>query len=394
MNGSDRKGHPTSTPTTLGEQPGERAHVVVISGQGPPSMDGVGDATAMLVAALARAQPGWRWTWMYRRPGWWRSPIVPRNGYTVVRPNHTWNAAGRRAACRMLRALRPDLVHIQDQIHSYFETDAAVLLADATPAPVVTTLHEYHVELPSVVHTDELVRRSVAIVANDARNAARCLERTGRAADARWWSGSTVEPPRPGEFPPPERDVVTTFGFISALKALELPLGALDRLRGEGRSLRWRILGPFRPDRNHDHARLASLAGEGRAEFTGAVSFPELRRLLAASRIMLLPFADSASLRRMTLHAAWAFGIPTITTPPTHDEPAIVDGENCLLVREATPDAWAAAIGRILDDPALEARLSEGSRRAADLYGWPELSRRHLELYDRILSELAVGRPL
>ena len=101
---------------------------------------------------------------------------------------------------------------------------------------------------------------------------------------------------------------------------------------------------------------------------------------------MLLPFADGASLRRTTLHIAWAFGIPVITTPPPYDQPEIVDGENCLLVREPTPDAWAEALSRLVGDPALEARLSEGGRRAAEVYGWPELARRHLALYDRLLD--------
>ena len=373
-------------------------HVVMISGHAPPMMDGVGDATAMLIAELARQRPGWRWTWLTRRPGWWRSPLAFGPGYRMVRPNHTWTASGRRVACMALRALKPDLVHVQEQVHSYFETGAEASLAIAAPCPVVTTLHEYHVELPSVAFTDALVRRSDAIVANDARNAERCLERTGRAVDARWWSGSTVDPPRPGEFPPPGRDAVTTFGFISALKALDLPLRALDRLRDGGRPLRWRVIGPFRPDDNPDHAHLAGLASSGRVEFTGAVPFPELRRLLAASRVMLLPFADGASLRRTTLHAAWSFGIPTITTPPPCDEPEIVDGENCLFVREPTPEAWAQAIARVLDDPALEVRLSSGGLAAAETYGWPELARRHLDLYDRLLerqpgSPLAVGRP-
>lgn len=358
----------------------------MVSGHAPPMLDGVGDATAMLLAELARRRPEWRWTWLTRRPGWSRSPIVRGPGYRMVRPNHTWTPSGRRVARAALRALRPGLVHVQEQIHSFFETDAAPRLAAAASCPVVTTLHEYHVELPSAVHTDELVRLSSAVIANDARNAERCLERTGRAVDARWWSGSTVEPPRPGEFPPREPDLVTTFGFISALKALDLPLRGLDRLRAAGRRLRWQVIGPFRPESDPGHARLAEVAGPDRIEFTGAVDFPRLRRLLAASRVMLLPFADGASLRRTTLHAAWAFGIPTITTPPPCDEPEIVDGVNCLFVREATPEAWADALARILDDPALESRLSAGGVAASETYGWPELARRHLALYDRVLG--------
>jgi glycosyltransferase involved in cell wall biosynthesis len=369
-------------------------HVVMISGHGPPTMDGVGDATAMLLAELARQRPDWRWTWLTRRPGWWRSPVVAGPGYRLVRPNHTWTSSGRRVARAALRWLAPDLVHVQEQVHSFFETEAAARLAEAAGCPVVTTLHEYHIELPSVVYTDELVRLSAAVIANDARNAERCLERTGRAADARWWSGSTVEPP-PGTPRRPEPDVVTTFGFLTALKSVDVTLEALERLRSAGRPLRWRIIGPFEPAHNRDHAAIARLGRRDWIEFTGGFSVrdPRLLRLLGESRLMLLPFADGASLRRTTLFAAWAFGVPAITTPPPGDEPEIVDGENCLLVREPTPEAWARGIERLLDDPALEARLSAGGRCAAERYGWPVLARRHLALYDRVLAG-DIGQPV
>jgi glycosyltransferase involved in cell wall biosynthesis len=371
-----------------------RRHVVIVSGHAPPVMDGVGDATAMLVAELARQRPEWRWTWLTRRPGWYRSPIVRGPGYTLIRPNHTWTPSGRRVACSTLQWLRPDLVHIQEQIHSFFETGAEAQLAAAAPCPVVTTLHEYHVELPSVVHTDDLVRRSAAIIANDARNAARCLDRTGRSADARWWSGSTVEP-RPETTRRVDPDIVTTFGFLTALKAVGLVRGAIERLRAEGRPIRWRVIGPFDPERNPEHAPLAELSRLDWVEFTGGFSVrdPELGRLLAESRLMLLPFADGASLRRTSLFAAWSFGLPAITTPPPGDEPEIIDGENCLFVRDSTPEGWARGIARVLDDPALEARLRSGSLEAARHYGWPELARRHLALYDRVL-ETAPAQPV
>ncbi len=359
-------------------------HVLMVSGHAPPVMDGVGDCTAPLLAELARQRPEWRWTWLTRRPGWYRSPVIFGPGYTMIRPNHTWSELGRRSACMILRSLRPSLVHIQDQIHSFFETDAATRLASAAKCPVVTTLHEYHVELPSVVETDSLIRLSTAVIANDARNAERCLDRTGREVDARWWSGSTVAAIERK----PEPDLVTTFGFISALKSIEWPLGGLKSMRERGRPLRWQIVGPFHPDTNPEHAKMAKLSQLGWINFAGGFSVrdPRLGKLLAESRVMLLPYADGASLRRTTLHAAWAMGIPVITTPPPNAEPAIVDGENCLLVNEPTAEAWDHALTRLLDDPRLEERLSVGGRQTAAVFGWPELARRHLALYDRLLN--------
>ena len=364
----------------------------MISGHAPPVMDGVGDCTAPLLAELARQRPRWRFTWLTRRPGWNRSPIVGGPGYRIVRPNHTWTRRGRWIARATLLALKPDLVHIQDQIHSFFETDAACRLAEAAPCPVVTTLHEYHVERPSVVLTDELVRRSARVIANDARNAERCRERTGREPDARLWSGSPVAGPGIGGRRA-EPDLATTFGFLNGLKAIEGPLEGLRLLRAEGHPLRFRIIGPFVPETNPDHARLAVGLREDWIEFAGGFSVRdlELQRLLASSRLMLLPFADGASPRRSTLHAAWANGVPVVTTPPPLAEPAIVDGENCLLVREPSGAAWASAIRRVLEDGALEARLSVGALATAEAMGWPELARRHLAIYDELLGEAGRG---
>ena len=101
---------------------------------------------------------------------------------------------------------------------------------------------------------------------------------------------------------------------------------------------------------------------------------------------MPLPFADGASLRRTTLQAAWAFGLPVVTTPPDRPTDAIADGENCVLVREPTPEAWAEALGRVLTDHALAGRLRAGSLAAAERFSWARLAAAHVEIYEGLLA--------
>ncbi len=152
--------------------------------------------------------------------------------------------------------------------------------------------------------------------------------------------------------------------------------------------LHWKIIGPFRPETDPGHAALAeNLATDG-VEFTGgfSVNDPRLKRLLAESEVMLLPFADGASERRTTLHVAWAFGLPVITTPPPTANAAILDGENCLLVREPTSEGWADAIRRLRGDRELADRLRAGSLATADRFSWSRLAAAHLELYDRLFE--------
>jgi glycosyltransferase involved in cell wall biosynthesis len=349
----------------------------------------------MLIEHLAAARPEWLWTWLARRPRWFHSPIVEGRGYRLVRPVHTWLGPTRGLAPFTVRSLRPSIVHIQEQIHSYFQSDAAILLARSTRVPVVTTLHEYHVELESVSHTTALVRISDVVIANDSRNAERSRTEAGREPDALLWSGNTVPPPEPDWGVRRRPGLVATFGFVNALKSLGWVFGAIESLRSSGdETLAWRVVGPFHPDSDAGHAELARTMSRPWVEFTGGAHARDrkLRTWLAEAEIMALPYADGASMRRTTLHAAWALGIPVVTTPPPHDEPAIVDGRNCLLVRTADPNAWADAIRAIRSDARLAERLRQGGLETADRYGWPELARRHLSLYDHLLAARSDGR--
>ncbi len=363
--------------------------VLMVSGNAPPVMDGVGDFVLRLVQELARQRPDWSWFWLARRPRRVDWPITREGGVRLLRPNHTWTPRGRSLACAVARAVRPQIVHVQEQIHSFHETPAACEIARASGGAIVTTLHEYHTELPSVVFTNELVQMSRVVVSNDPRNAQRCLESTGRMPDHQWWSAATVCPLDPSRREPSRPGAVVTFGFVSALKTMGLLHEALKIVRLSHPELRWRIVGPFHPDTDPSHAALRDqLAPDlGWIELTGAVpGLDRVRPYLADAQLMLLPFTDGASLRRTTLQSAWALGLPVVTTPPPLETDAVIDGENCLLVRDSTPDAWASAIVRVLSDPSLADHLSAGSLRAADRYSWRRLAANYLAMYDALLE--------
>ena len=361
----------------------------MVSGNAPPTFDGVGDFTARLLEHLARQRPDWRWSWLARRPRRFASLVARCSGVTLYRPAHTWTRRGRALACWAVRALRPDVLHVQEQIHSFHETGAAVELARSTDAPLVTTLHEYHTELPSVVHTNDLVRRSDVIISNDPRNAERCLEQTGRAVDHHWWTSASVLPPAPADRPPVRPGLVATFGFLSAIKSMGLLHQALRTVRESRPDVRWRVIGPFEPATNPHHAALARSLGPDASwiELTGGVvDHARLRTMLAEAEVMLLPFADGATVRRTTLHVAWAFGLPVVTTPPDRPTDAVTDGENCVLVHAPTPDAWASAVTSVLCDRPLADRLRAGSLKAAERFSWDRLAAEHVGVYEDLLA--------
>jgi len=296
-----------------------------------------------------------------------------------------------------MRAWRPRIVHIQDEIHSFHETPAAVELARQAKnvgARVVLTLHEYHIELPSVRFTDELVSLADEIFVQDARNGIRCSERTGRTPTAVGWSPANIDP-LPNEVPQVANRLVT-FGLLGPGKGLELVYEALKRVKAHHPDLMWFVMGPLDLEANAYHRELKQRLNEPWIVFTGGgtkqlteVSF---RTTLASASLMLLPFADGCSPRRTTLQAAWAFGLATITTAPEVLETGIRDGDNCRLVPGGdTPvpqqvEAWFTAVMRLLASAEERALLRRGSLEASRAHSWSKLGAQHEAVYSKLLG--------
>jgi glycosyltransferase involved in cell wall biosynthesis len=367
----------------------KHARIVIVTGNPPEMTCGVAHTTARLVEELRRQRPEWEFLWQCRRARWFDSPFSVVGGTKTIRPNHTWDRFGTWLATTTSRAAKPDVLHIQEAIHSYHETGAAATMAQAASCPVVTTLHEFHTELGSVDHTIDLVRNSTAIIANDARAANRCRDRAGKVPDLMGWSPATITPsptyqrhPVPGFF--------TTFGIMGDLKLMELVYDAISMLQPARRKLRWCIVGPFNPALNAYHRRLQEKFDPSWVTFTGQMVAGkddlELEAVFSKTAAMLLPFADGPSTRRTTLQAAWAFGIPVITTPPPDGENAILDDVNCVTARPDSPQIWADAIARVLDSPSLSGRLASEGLRTADDFSSRHLAQLHLDLYDRLIG--------
>jgi len=93
----------------------------------------------------------------------------------------------------------------------------------------------------------------------------------------------------------------------------------------------------------------------------------------------------------ITLLEAMACGAAPVATAVDGSAEAIVDGESGLLVPPGDPQAMAAAIGRLLDDPALRARLSVGARARVEAHFE---KRRWLAQWRLLLERLAARQPV
>ena len=360
----------------------KKVRVVMVTGASLPTFDAVVHHTSDLLHELRSLRPQWEWIWLCRRARWYHCPIVDRDGVRLVRPNHTWSARDIRFAAAATRYLSPDIVHIQEQIHSFHETDAAVAIANSTQARVVTTLHEFHIELPSVRHTIDIVKRSDYLIANDSRTWDRCREQTGRTPDARGWSPANIAPVEGAADVATSPSLMTTFGVMNRIKLFEPVFQALTDLRTSRSDLRWQLVGPIQHGLEPYYRQL--LAAQW-VTLTGELGRDAVRSALSRTEVMILPYNDGASTRRTSLQASWAFGLPIVTTAPDADEPAIIDGYNCLLVRSGQAHEWKEAIGRLLREPGLTKRLREGARATAQKFSWSNLAKLNLDVYDSML---------
>lgn len=87
----------------------------------------------------------------------------------------------------------------------------------------------------------------------------------------------------------------------------------------------------------------------------------------------------------VVLLEAMAHARPVVATPVGGTPELVVDGETGLLVPPRDPEALAAALRRLLEDPDLARRLGEAGReRVAERFTAGQQTRRILELYDEL----------
>ncbi len=102
---------------------------------------------------------------------------------------------------------------------------------------------------------------------------------------------------------------------------------------------------------------------------------------LNACDVLVMPYVDGASLRRGTLMASLAHGCAIITTTPRDPIPELTDGRELLYVPPEDVDAAAAAVMRLVQDPALTASLRIHARAASAVFTWEGIAEAHERLY-------------
>jgi rhamnosyl/mannosyltransferase len=130
-----------------------------------------------------------------------------------------------------------------------------------------------------------------------------------------------------------------------------------------------------------------------RVEFAGNVPRARLKLYLHAARVFAFPSTTSAETFGIAQLEAMAVGVPVVNTALPTGVPLVArDGSEALTVAPNDPSALAAAIGRLLDDDALAAKLgSAGRRRIKEEFDQQSFVRRVHGVYEEVHAQRSRG---
>lgn len=170
---------------------------------------------------------------------------------------------------------------------------------------------------------------------------------------------------------------------MDGLKGHDTLVRALAALRDSGRMVTLLVAGD-----GAERPQIEALAqelrlGPERLRFLGFRT--DVPDLLAASDFFLLPSVTEGL--PLSLLEAMTHGLPALATPVGGIPEVIRDGEHGFLVPVHGHAELAAAMARLVDDPALLRTLGDRARRrAAEEFSFERMTREYLALYERLLG--------
>jgi teichuronic acid biosynthesis glycosyltransferase TuaC len=355
-------------------------------------------------------------------PTGWAPPLLPRwravrevpgvdvvQGVPVLHPRKLSLPGGRLGArngdAMLLSIARPlRRVHERwpfDVIHAHMLVPdgwAAARMGRSLGVPVVATAHRADVlDVPArgpasraqvadaVASIDQVCAVSAAIA-----GAAEGLARPRRpVAVVPNGADTTVFAPRERAAArarlglPAEGPVVTYVGKLVPRKgvdALVEAMGILGRRPGGAPLL---VAGGIGPMREGLERRAAELGVADRIRFVGKIPHDEVGWWMAAGDVFVLP-SLSEGLPTVVCEAMNC-GRPVVATAVDGTPEIVRDGETGLLVPPRDPEALAAALARVLEEPGLAARMgAQALRIGRETYTWDANAARMERLYEGV----------
>jgi teichuronic acid biosynthesis glycosyltransferase TuaC len=295
----------------------------------------------------------------------------------------SWGAWAAPTLGRALRRLRREFPF--DLVHAHYAAPAGDAVRRARPGvPVVVSVHGG--DVLSVAERSERGARAVRaglanarlVLANSAGIAARC-----RALGA-----TRTEVVHLGtDLPPlsPERGAaLVTVGHLVARKRHSDVLRALWLLRDSHPALRWDVVGEG-PERAPLQRLARELGLDGRVRFLGQLPPAMARAAAQGAGVFVLPSVDEAF--GVAYVEAMAGAVPAIGCrgEPGPEEIAAAGG-GLRLVPPGDPEALAAELRPLLDDPNWRRELGEAARATVEAgFTWERCGRATVAAYEEAL---------
>ncbi|MGH3385660.1 MAG: glycosyltransferase [Nocardioidaceae bacterium] len=256
-------------------------------------------------------------------------------------------------------------------LHAHFgsvSTTVTRLAAKLTGVPYSFTAHAkdiYHCE----VDPSDLARKladAAAVVTVSDYNADFLRAEYGPAAErlVRIYNGLDLDEfayHRPVDRPA----VIAGVGRLVEKKGFAYLLDALAMLVADDRPVRLDLVGTGAEEESL-RAQAATLGVTDHVRFLGPLPQAQTREIVRNAAVLAAPCVVGADGNRdglpTVLVESMALGTPVVATPVTGIPEAVVDGETGIVVPERDAAALAAALGLLLDRPAVGATLAAAAR--------------------------------
>jgi glycosyltransferase involved in cell wall biosynthesis len=292
--------------------------------------------------------------------------VATHTGTGLRRRLTVFAAALLRIAVWSLRR-RGRIVHVHSTVRgSMYRKTACVLLARGLGRRVVFHVHSGPGDVasfraglgPASLPYLRLAFRLSAAVLAVSGESARALEGAFGATDVVVVPNAVPQVAAPPEGAGPGTPPLAVYlgGFANPVKGGEVLLRALADPRAA--SLRYVLAGPGEPPWPEEGP-----AGTAALAWRGWLEEPEKAELLREADVFVL--ASTSEGLPMALLEAMSYGLAIVATAVGGVPEVVEDGVQALVVPPGDPEALAAALGRLGDDPELTRELGAAARRRA-----------------------------
>ncbi|MBE2238306.1 MAG: glycosyltransferase [Caldilineaceae bacterium] len=374
-----------------------KRRITLVCGSWPPMRCGVGDFSYRLASELSIS-------------GNQVSVVTDQRARREDRPTinvfpviSQW---GPTALWRVFSAIKktdPDVVNLQYPTVRYPRFSLVdllpIVLRRFLHKPVVTTLHEYSTfRALGRFRVESLARGSTAVIIPDVQNHMLLSASLPTIRDRMHYIplGSSIIPPEDSEFDrdawrqahglSPNTLMLVYFGFISPSKGVDIMLQAISQLPATLPVHLWLLADqePSAPQYTAYHLKIAAqievFSKRYPITWTGYLPTSSVSEHLLAADLAVLPFTDGASLRRSSLLACIAHGLPVLSTGNYSPCPGVT------VVPVGDVTALAQAALDLGARPHTLALLRQQATQTATQLSWPAIAKKTSSCFSQYIS--------